>query len=298
MTDYTNVSARAMLVALRLSVWSARKFDKKATHQVHAANSADENAGRYNKHLFAGAASHAAALAAGESAREVHYAQTLPWADEGWRLLPTANYMAYTAAMRKARGVFDTNVAAFIAEYPALQAQAQAKLGALFSSADFPSTVDARSRFNFRTEFAPVPRMDGDVRLALPQDAADAIEQEVTSRVEASARDAMLGAWERLHEAVSRIHKATGPDGVVRPTLLEHARDVCDVLARLNVGGDAQLEALRVRTLQELVAPVPDVEALKKGKDETLRESTQRKAAEIMAAMGQHYAPPVKKAVA
>jgi len=139
-----------------------------------------------------------------------------------------------------------------------------------------------------------VPSGD-DIRLALPADEVDRIRQQVTAAAEDATRDAMRNAWERLHEAVGRIHKATGKDGVVRPNLMDHAREVVDVLARLNIGGDVELEQLRQRVERELVAAVPDVEVLKKGKDDAARATTQKTAADIMAAMAAHYAPPAKE---
>jgi hypothetical protein len=291
MTSYSNVSARAMLVSLHISLWSARKFDKKATAQVNTDNSAAADASRVNKHLLAGAKSHEGAVKAAINARDTHYKQTLPWTDEGWRLLPTANYVKYTDVMRKRHSEFDSAVETFLQDYPALMQSAPQRLGGLYKADDFPPVRQARSRFGWSIDIKPVPSA-GDLRVELPADEVARIEQRITESIEASTREAMTGAWQRLHEAVARIHKATEVDGVLRNNLLDHAADVCDVLGRLNVAGDETLDALRKRVSQDLVASVGNVEHLRN--DDKLRASTQKKAADIMAAMAAHYAPPAK----
>jgi len=287
MVDYTNVSTRAMLVSLRVSKWSARKFDRKASEEITDSASAERTAGRFNKHLLAGAAAHKAAIDAGSHARTTHYDQTLPWADEGWRLLPTANFESYTDAMRKERVNFDRAADALVVEYPALRAQARAKLGTLYKDEDFPTAKVVRSRFAWAIEFAPVPSA-GDIRLDLPAEQLAKIEESITNRSELAAKSAMEAAWERLTEVVARIKRASGPDGIVRGTLIDNARDVCDVLARLNVSDDADLERLRSRVEKELTSVfVDDLRT-----DDALRVDTERRATEIMSAMSAFYTPP------
>ena len=293
MTNYTNVSARAMLVSLSISTWAGRKFDKRATEKVNTDSGADAEAGRYNKHLLSGAPAHRNVILKAGDARQAHYDQTLPWADEGKRLLPTSNYFTYTEVMRKKRSAFDLALNNFIDEYPALREAAPLKLGRLYKESEFPSTKDVRRRFSWSIDFDPVPS-GGDLRLDLPADQISLIEQSVTSRVEQATKDAMRDAWNRLREAVARIQRASGKDGVVRGNLIDHAREVIDVLGRLNVSGDEALDEMRSRVERELTGIV--VEDLRK--DDRLRADTEKRATDIMAAMSEFYAPPALSEVA
>jgi hypothetical protein len=286
MTDFTNVSTRAMLASLRVSMWSARKFDRRVSDEVNEEKQADKDAGRFNKHLLAGALAHKAVITAGLGLRDIHYRETLPWADEGWRLLPTTNYLRYVDQMRRARGAFDRAIDEFVNEYPALQQQAVARLGALYHAEEFPSARDVRQRFGSAIEFGPVPSA-GDIRVELPADHLAQIEHQITQRVEQATKDAMQGAWDRLHEAVLRIRKASSKDGIVRGNLIEHARETCDLLVRLNVAQDERLDAVRQRVERELT--VLSVEDLRK--DDRLRDDTARRAGEIIAAMQGFYTP-------
>jgi len=288
MTEYATVSARAMLVQLNISTWSARKFDKGATAKVNNDHQASSKAGRYNKHLLAGAKEHEALITACENARAMHYVQTLPWSDIGSRLLPTANFLVYSEKMRKAFALCDERLADFVAAYPALVEAAEQQhtaLCKLFNRADYPRASDIKRRFSWKLNFDQVP--NGDFRVDLPADQLEAISADVRSRTVDATKDAMQGAWARLRDAVERIHKASSPDGVVRSTLIDNARNVCDILSRLNVAGDEQLEAMRVRVEKELAQL--DLDDLRK--DNTVRADTAKKARSIMDAMSAFYSP-------
>lgn len=291
MTNYTNVAARAMLVSLHVSTWSARKFDKAATSKVNTDHKASQKAGRFNKHLLAGAEEHEQLISACEAARELHYSQTLPWSDKGSRLLPTKNFMEYTKVMRKQFGIMDARLETFVAAYPTLVEAAEKQhtaLGQLFNRAEYPRALDIKRRFSWSLKFDKVP--DGDIRVDLPEDVLAEISAEARASAADRVKEAMDGAWERLHEAVARIHKATHGDGIVRSTLIENARNVCDVLARLNVADDAELEGMRQRVEKELAQL--DLEDLRK--DDKVRKDTAKKAKKIMDAMSAFYAPPAK----
>lgn len=285
MVNFTGINRRAMLVGLHISTWSARKFDRKVSDKVTSESRADKDAGRFNKHLLAGSEAHKRVMDAAQRARELHYRETLPWADEGQRLLPTANYFPYMEKMRKAQATFDAAVADFVAEYPAIKAQAPVKLGALYNEHEFPTFKDLPSKFSWDIAVMPVPG-GNDVRLDLPADQIEAIEASVNARVEQAAKDAMADAWKRLQDAVERIRKASGENGVVRSTLIENAEMVCDTLQRLNLAQDAHLEEMRQRVRRELTSiAVEDLRG-----DERLRADTERRANDILDAMKGMYA--------
>lgn len=295
MVDYSNISSRAMLASLHISTWNAQRFDRGASDEVTADKGAAAHTARVNKHLF-GTRRHAratsplfsAVLDAADALRILHNEQTLPWGKQaGERLLPSANWMAYTEKLRTAGRAFGEAADAFVAAYPRMRADAEQALGQLYRAEDFLSDSEVRGRFHYEIDFSPLPTGRGDFRLDLPDGAVALIEHEVRERLEATTRSAMRDAWERLHEAVSRIRKAAGKDGIVRGTLIENAQNVCDVLKHLNVAQDEQLEAMRRRVETELaVVAVEDLRT-----DEKLRAYTARRAAAIMDSMAAFYAP-------
>lgn len=251
-----NLISRAMLASLRISSWSARKYDKKVTADTNAAHGADSDAGRYNKMLLPGDASSYKALTSHIAAtRVLHYDQTLAWSDDGWRLLPVANFTKYTDKLRAARHTYDALLSDFLADYPALQQAARIKLNGMYRDEDYP--VNVAGKYDFGIEYNPVPA-GGDFRVELSQDEIDIIATRTESRVKNAFEDAHKDALKRLYDCVARIHERLAqPNAIFRDSLISNATELCDVLTRLNISGDVNLETLRRQT-DSLATVQPD----------------------------------------
>ena len=133
-----NLTHDAMLVSLRISAWSGRLYDRKASNHVAVHHEASASAGRYNKCLLPKAA-FAALTATMSKARSSHYEQTLPWDDQGSRLLTVANYEHYMQLLDGLRERMVRERARFIEDYEDNIDQARLDLGKLFRIEDYPS---------------------------------------------------------------------------------------------------------------------------------------------------------------
>ena len=294
---HTNVYSRAILAKLSMSIWEARKYDRKVSQEVAESHGADVTAGRYNKNLMPKDAeswkqvnSHLGGL------RLKHLANTLPWSDDGWRILPIANYDAYTEMIRKGRNEAERLLDILEADYPALIERARIERNGLFNRADYPANI--RKLYSIDVDFQPVPS-GGDFRVELSQEEIDVLASNTESRVKAAYDAAQRDAVKRLYDAVAHIHErltaVTKADdgelkpGVFRDSLITNARELCDVLTRLNLDGDPALEALRKQT--ELLA-LTEPETLRKNSD--VRMQTAREAQSILDAMLSTYGPGVQ----
>jgi len=275
-----SIHASAMLVKLSISTWTARRFDKMVTAEVNAARGAASDAGRYNKHLLSGDTFRAVSKVASDT-RTQHYANTLAWTDEGWRLLPTANWDAYTSLTRDLRAQFTAALAAFVADYPGLKELARQRLNGMFREDDYPAPHEMESKFKFSVDFSPVPA-SGDFRLDLPQAQLDAVEASVESRVQVATSEAMREIWGRLYDTVKAMHsRLSDPKAIFRDSLVTNARDLTELLTRLNVTGDPDLERMRVAVRDGLTGL--DAQSLRT--DTGARAETAQKASEILSAM-------------
>jgi hypothetical protein len=296
------IHSRAMLVRLSVSCWDGRRFDKDVTRDVNERHAATQEAGRYNKHLLGGksnAPMHKEAVSKGGAARQAFYSNTLPWADEGWRLLPTKNYERFTDALRAARSEFEETVEAFIADYPRLKAQARQLLNGMYREEDYPTAAALRGKFKFSIEFAPVPSA-GDFRLDLSADQLIDIESNAAARVERATKDAMNEAWTRLHDVVEKVHerltgrveegKKKGSLKIFHDSLVENVAKLTDILPRFNVTNDPGLEAMRKRVEDELADLDP--KALREQPKE--RAKAAKSATDILSAMEGLYGSGVK----
>ncbi len=284
------IHSRAMLVSLRLSTWTARKYDKRVTAEVNASHGASSDAGRFNKMLIPGdALSYKAIMQLAGSIRTQHYANTLAWSDEGWRLLPTANFTEYSSFVRKAQSEFNTLLEDFLTEYPALRESARVRLNGMYREEDYPTTSQIRHKFSVCLDYSPLPAK-GDFRVDLPADEVQRIESECQAKVTDATHDAMQDCWRRLYDCVQHIHeRMITPDAIFRDSLIHNARELCDMLTRLNVTGDANLEAMRAEIEDSLVSNDPDTLR----ENDSLRNDTATLAEDIMSRMAGYYTPEV-----
>jgi hypothetical protein len=275
------LSDKALLVQLNVSQWTARKLDKNATTQVAIANNTGNHAGRYNKSL----------LPMNEYLDNVHkkttlirkeyYHNTLPWGIDGTMILPTDNYLDFMAKFRQYKSEWEMLVDNFLVAYPQLQLNAQRYLGDLFNPNDYPSADVLRRKFSMDMTVLPVP--SNDFRVGIDEQELADIQQQVEARVQQSTKVAMQEAWQRLYDKVkSMAERLSDTKAVFRDTLITNIQDVCDVLKRLNVTGDEDLENMRLMVEDTLANNNPESLRL----DLDLRKKKSSEAKDILDRMG------------
>ena len=275
------LSDNALLVQLNVSQWTARKLDKNATSQVAIANNTGNHAGRYNKSL----------LPMNEYLDNVHkkttlirkeyYHNTLPLGIDWTMILPTDNYLDFMAKFRQYKSEWEMLVDNFLVVYPQLQLNAQRYLGDLFNPNDYPSADVLRRKFSMDMTVLPVP--SNDFRVGIDEQELADIQQQVEARVQQSTKVAMQEAWQRLYDKVkSMAERLSDTKAVFRDTLITNIQDVCDVLKRLNVTGDEDLENMRLMVEDTLANNNPESLRL----DLDLRKKKSSEAKDILDRMG------------
>lgn len=343
MTPVSNAFERAILVSLNIGSWSARKYDKKVTKDALDAHNASEDGGRFNKYLLPGTNvkrvkksrkkgqvveteteapnSFKALTRHIQETRDMHYRETLPWTDDGWRILPIKNYQHYVDLMADAQHKFHRLLDEFVADYPALRRQAQVLLNGMFNADEYPENV--RERFSFAYVPRPVPSGPGaDYRVALGAEEIQKLQKLTEQRTKQAVEEAQADVVKRLQKVVARIHERLSTEehcencdgkgetietrkrpkqgqtvtcwicdgkgkvgATFRDTLVDNAREVVDVLTRINMDDDETLEELRKRT-ESLVS---NTKADDLRDDDNLRKSTADEAQAILDAMTATY---------
>lgn len=238
------LSQKAMLVHLKINQWTARKFDKDATALVASNYSVDENVGRYNKALVPKKAIRRIQQAV-SALRSYHYENTLPWGDST-RLLPSANYMAYTSEIRNLKSEFDAAVAEFVSNYQNYITDAQTRLGPMFNNREYPAMSEIAGLYGVDVQINPLPEVE-DFRVMLQEDDVKQIKKDIEDRMSKAQKDAMLSLWKRLYDTVSNMAKqlADTDNNKFHDTLVGNIRDLVSLLPRLNIANDNDLEQMR-----------------------------------------------------
>ena len=231
----------AMLVSLRISAWSGRQYDRKASNQVAIHHDASANAGRYNKRLLPKSA-FATITATMSAARTDHYANTLPWDDQGNRLLPVANYDHYTALFDQYRETIIRNRTRFIEDYDLNIAQAQLELGRLYNPDEYPTKEALQAKFDIKYRVLPVP--DADHFIAkLAVDDTERVKLDIESQIQERLGQAVTDLYHRLAESVEHVSERLTTDDqgkplIFRNSMIDNIRDLVDIVPRLNIFQD------------------------------------------------------------
>lgn len=261
--DATTLARTVMLVYLRVSAWSGLRQDKRANASVAAAHGSKTDATRVSKHLIPPTAL-APVMSAAGAIRTFHYSLTLPWLDDGARVLTAAAFFRYKAGMTDLIRAYKDAAETLAESYPQLVRDAATELGDLFSPSDYPS--DITRKFDADTTFLPFPKAE-DFRVAGINGAEEAIKDKLNSLpavVEAKAREEIGGRVLRVAQAiVDRMGAYTGGKaGSFRDSLVDNVRDLVDLLPMLDVTGDPRVAEITA-ALASLGSVDPD----------TLRES-------------------------
>lgn len=252
------LSDRALLVQLNISTWSANKLDKEISNETNTIKGVQQNAGRYHKSLLPMCDLLDDIKKKATLIRTKFYENTLPWGVKGIQILPTANYLAFMTDFRKERAEYEALVRRFVPAYPQLVQDAQRFLGAAYKPADYPEAHEIADKFRMDMQVMPVP--NNDFRVNIADEELERIHDEVEARVKDAARGAMQDVWQRLYDKVKHLaEKLADPNAIFRDTTVNHLVDLCELLPRLNVMDDPNLEAMRQEVEAKLAGYNPDV---------------------------------------
>lgn len=249
----TSLANRAILVALQISQWDARRIDKQETRAVLTKHAMVDKAARVHKSLLPGAPELEKVHKYAGDIRTFVYKHTLPWA-EGMQILRTVGFIDFTQELDTMKQHWLGLVRDFIYEYPNLVRRAQHDLGTMFDPDDYPDQSDLSAKFALNVKYLPVPESD-DWRVNLSDEAVDFLRKNVEDQIRQSQRQAMQEAWSRLYKVVERAHdRLADPKAIFRDSLVENAVELCGLLPSLNIANDVNLERMRQEIERSLCA--------------------------------------------
>jgi hypothetical protein len=275
------ITEKAMLAAVHISVWTAVKHDRKVSREVADQHGAHQGAGRYNKQLLHGAEKLEELRTLANQIRQYFYKVTLPWSDEGFRLLPANFYFDLMARMREFEASFDAGVEAFLRVYPQYVEQVRPELNGLFREEDYPSAEKLRAKFAVKLEILPIST-GSDFRVEMSAEEQARVSREIDANVRESLTRGTEDLWRRVREAVAHmVERLNEPESRFHGSLVTNVVDLMEILPRLNVNGDAELNRFADQIKEQLC----NYSAQDLKKHDLLRVTTAADAANIVAQM-------------
>ena len=271
---------KAMLIFLTISQWTARKYDKTVSEEVADKYNAHRDAGRYNKSLIE--QDELKELQKNNNAaRTFHYENTLPWTDDGNRILPSANYFNYIAEQQKFKSRAGVLAAQFCDRYQELVKRQITRLNGLYNLCDYPDAATIRRKFNFDIIITPLPDSQ-DFRVNLQNEEIDKIRNQIAAREKDLIAKAMEDCWKRLYNVVSHMaEKLNDQKATFRDSLVGNIVELVQLLPKLNLTDNQELETMRKQIEARLIRVKPDT--LRSSK--TIRRQVAKEASAILDTM-------------
>lgn len=207
---------------------------------------------------------------------------TLPYPQEGVRLIKQADVAVFEAKMREFKEQLAAAAANLQLEYESVKEAARQKLGDLFNPADYPPTLDGV--FDIKWEYPPVEAPQ--YLMNFNPELYEQEQRRVQGRFENAVLMAEQAFAERLQELVSHlIERLTDkPDGTKKTfnaSAVENFKEFYENFRHMNVRSNAQLEHL-IRQANDLVAGV-EVKDLRTNHD--TRRNLSQQMATVQAAL-------------
>jgi hypothetical protein len=290
-TTIADIADRAMLVRLSIGKFNPKRIDKKISREVAQQHGIDEAMGRYEKSIV-DTDSLEAARQLESAIRQEHYRRTLPWGEDGARILTSAGYFAYAEFMREAKGKWDPVVDAYLSNWDTFKADAKRKLNGAYREEDYPTKAQLRAKFSFTWKVEPVPTAN-DFRVSLGANEVAAIRSQIEGNLKATLDEATQEIWVRLKKVVAKmserlhLYDPQNPaDASFRDTLVTNITDLLDVVPSLNVTGDPNITAF----VSEIRANLTKHSADALRDSDHAREATAKAADDILSRMGEFFA--------
>lgn len=247
-TATSALATRAMIVNLTISHWSGRRLDRQVTNELNQSHNAASDASRVNKLLVSKEALAGIQTIVSET-RNGFYERTLPWLNDGGRIISSDGYMPFTAWLRRQTLKFDGEVKKLVQEFDQHVATAQQRMGRLFKASDYPTTNEVRGKFDVSYSVLPVPS-SADFRVDMSEAHVAMIRADIEEQLARATETAIRDVYQRVanltERMVDRLNTYTPGErtGGFRASLVENISDLIGVMPSLNIVGSPELDAL------------------------------------------------------
>jgi hypothetical protein len=227
-----SIASSAMIGSLNISVWEARKLDKNTQAEVLANKGAkSRRAATVSKHLFSECPSLEAIKTLRGEARVWFNNATLPWDDNGGRLITTAQYLRVMEQAAKYEQRFNDLLNVFVNVYGTEISKQAFEMGALFDRSEYPPVSEVRGKFRFVLSVSPVP-LAGDFRVDIGNEAAAQLKAQYERALAERVSGAVADTWQRVKAQVEWVHERM-------TAVLEHDPDAVEeqpIMGAVKVG--------------------------------------------------------------
>lgn len=277
----TTLADKAMLVRVKIGVWSNYRKDDNATALVELSKGVTK-AGNFNKHLMKESKILRDVTAAYRAVYLYHINNSVPWLDDGVRMIPAGMYFEYIQNIKQLINEADQAADRMQLTWAVEVANDMQRLGSLANADDYPRTV--RDKFYVDgPRFMPVPKED-DFRVEISDEDRASLGACIREAEEAVSRHLITEMLDPVRKAVEKLQVPIGEAGAVfRDSMLTNIQDQIIRATKLNINNDPVVNDLILELNTAVGSYATNPDPLRES--DKLREDTKEKLADVMAKM-------------
>lgn len=284
MFNVPTLREKAITVRVRRSMYTPTKYDRAATAAAEAALGTAKT-GRYTKKLLRTCKELRDCQHAFQDVYNYAVQNTLPWMDEGVRVLPNGNYIEFAAEIGRLRNVAMQKVQALATVWDTAVMADKGFLGGMWSPSDYPTKAEMVAKWDISIMFAPVPVSD-DFRIDMDEADKQLLDNAIND-VEAKATDYLLK--QILEPVVAMADKLSIPIGdegaIFRDSLVGNLQDVCKRARKLNINNDERVDEIA----GEIEKALENITAQTLRESDYVRDTTAKRMDEISKKLNQWF---------
>lgn len=250
MIESTSISSKAILYGITLGSESFVRQDKKISREVEIQHNAKQGSGAYRKYLIDQDTPILKKIRSKDTEiRAYFHRNTLPWLDDGARMLAISAYLEFSKDMGKLIREREALVPELLAEYPALKQAAAVQLNGMFNEKDYPTEAELQRKFYCRVRVLPFPK-SGDVRLDVGAEELARVQAETEKGIQDAVTSALLEIMKRMKVCVDAMQEklaaySVDAKGAVshpfRDSVVGNLREMVMDVPKLNITNDHRI---------------------------------------------------------
>jgi hypothetical protein len=286
MTNGNGLNKKAVLVSLNEGMWSAKKYDQKASNKTEKAHGAKHGVARVNKQLVAKEVIGNVLNKYG-AVRAFFKTTTRPWL-RGIGILKNSAYEEFIKGITPL--ILEAEKAAdeLIPIYPDLYEQSKIDLAEMWNADDYPHPSKIRGKFYIKYRFMPVPDT-GDFRVeGLGKESSEEIRKNIEDSIKEGLAESMKVTYQELAKYISNMIEKLddGPKSrknskghqTFRDSLVDNIKNLVERLPKLNINDDPELYKLG----QDIAEKLCKFDAEELRDDKKLRKEIRNRAQEAL----------------
>lgn len=237
----SSLAERALLVRLKRSMYQPYAYDSGATAMIEV-NTGVSKAGRFNKRLLLDCYDLKDTNTAFNDVYDYVNRNTVPWLDDGVRMLPSHLYFDFTQGVRELIREAEGKARNLASKWDLHVSRDMQRLGALANASDYPTDIAAK--YSISLKFMPVPTTD-DFRVQISDEDRRSLNDAIMEAEAGISKHLITEMLAPVRRAVEKLAIPAGEKGgIFRDSLLGNIMEQVERAKKLNINGDPAVTAI------------------------------------------------------